>query len=172
MKLNKTLNFTPKRFLWYKAQALESRVCYQRFVCPLFPFADYKIMNIYYKVGKEIFTLPICLRPPGAAGFPRADEGVSKYFSDINNSDSTGFKAHRSIATFIAAAHHQMLISLKKLKEEGRDPSGLRHRWHELMEPNGRALTPTKFRKDFYKKVIAEANDVRVTFIYFWIPNL
>lgn len=110
-----------------------------------------------HQIGETIFTLPICLRRPGGATYPPADEEVYKYFAEFSSSDNDlSLKAHTAIACFLGAAHTTMLKWLIAKKARLPNPADLRASWHKVMEKEvGR-----EERQAFFQEVVQTARKV------------
>ncbi|KAF8343351.1 hypothetical protein F5887DRAFT_1212483 [Amanita rubescens] len=106
------------------------------------------------EVGKQIFTLPICLRQSNDPGYPPGDKSVVKFFSALPGNSDTN--AHTAIACFLAAAHQTMLETLQEAHKKGLNGPHLLRYWHRLMEPTG----PRDRREKFFTKVVEQADSL------------
>ncbi|KAF8331451.1 uncharacterized protein EI90DRAFT_3057981 [Cantharellus anzutake] len=109
------------------------------------------------EVGRQIFTLPICLRRPDNPGYPLSDEPVSTYFGELKTkcgNNSLSISTLSGIADFLAAAHETMVGSLEdivvELGQENYTRAEVLGRWHQKMEGEGQR----DFRVEFYKRVM------------------
>jgi hypothetical protein len=111
------------------------------------------------KVGKTLFTLPICLRDPGGTGYPPSDPEVHRYFGPIMRmKNDLDIWAHVTIASFIAAAHRRMLEELKMAQDNGvHGREALLRNWHNAMEGE----EGDGFRALFFSVVIGDAARLR-----------
>lgn len=97
------------------------------------------------KVGKRVFTLPICLQDPEGTGYPCSDAQVHQYFSPyMTDGNDLDIDVHIRMVSFIAAAHTVMLDELQKLQKmaldgETLDGERLLAKWHDEMEGGGKA---------------------------------
>ena len=99
-----------------------------------------------------IFTLPICLRAPGAPGYPPGDKAVYDYFAGLHHNNDLSVSAHAAIACFLGAAHTTMLNYLRNA-QAGRTPMELLGYWHSVMEES-------EGRADFFEGVVNLAKSV------------
>ena len=60
------------------------------------------------------------------------------------------------IASFLAAAHETMLVSLKDILDEGKSSEEVLGNWHQKMEGDG----IRSFRVEFFKDVMKQAKEV------------
>ncbi|KAF8331025.1 uncharacterized protein EI90DRAFT_2996148 [Cantharellus anzutake] len=110
------------------------------------------------EVGSRIFTLPICLRPPGSLGYPLADRPVYNYFDELKTHNYSSIGAVSGIAGFFAAAHETMLASLEGILGEGNcTRKEVLGRWHQGMEGKG----IRSFRVKFFERVIERAKELQ-----------
>ncbi|KAF8525518.1 hypothetical protein BU17DRAFT_62670 [Hysterangium stoloniferum] len=95
-------------------------------------------LRMLTEAGRQIFTLPICLRQAGAPGYPPSDLEVIKYFAALSKDNNPSVTAHDAIACFLATAYTIMLdwLQITKIQYQFDRPQLLKH-WHELMEPQG-----------------------------------
>ncbi|KAF8327857.1 hypothetical protein F5887DRAFT_924568 [Amanita rubescens] len=111
------------------------------------------------EVGKQMFTLPVCLRKSSDIGYPPGDEPVVKFFSTLSRENDLSPTAHAAIACFLAAAHETMLETLQKAhNERGLNGQQLLEYWHGLIEP----IEARNSRKDFFTKVVERANTLKL----------
>ncbi|KAF8515975.1 hypothetical protein BU17DRAFT_76734 [Hysterangium stoloniferum] len=90
------------------------------------------------ETGRQIFTLPICLRKADDPGYPPSDLEVVKYYATLSKDNDFSRSAHVAFACFLAVAHTTMLEWLQKAQNENKfNGSELLTHWHELMEPQG-----------------------------------
>ncbi|KAF8347980.1 hypothetical protein F5887DRAFT_673723 [Amanita rubescens] len=109
------------------------------------------------EVGKQIFTLPICLRKSTDPGYPPGDKPVVDFFSALPKDNDPSGTAHIAIASFLAAAHQMMLETLQEAHNQGLNGPQLLQYWHELMEPTG----VRDRREAFFTKVVEQAASLR-----------
>jgi hypothetical protein len=120
---------------------------------------DIEVHSVSCQVGEIVFTLPICMRKPVDPGYPRSDRSVWTYFEKVFKGNDLTITGHHAMACFIAAAHGQMLESLKQLRDENQSPldaNGLRKRWHECMEKEEGGA----YRQSFFETVKVKAEKV------------
>jgi hypothetical protein len=102
-----------------------------------------------------VFTLPIWLGFPDSPGYPRPDVSVHEFFSvHLWNGDLFPIDGYIRIASFIAAAHREMLRELKKRRNAGLDGEQLLADWHDAMEGEEEE---DGFRESFFTAVVDEA---------------
>ncbi|KAF8328823.1 uncharacterized protein EI90DRAFT_3063695 [Cantharellus anzutake] len=112
------------------------------------------------EVGRQLFTLPICLRRPGRPGYPLSDALVSDYFRELN-SQCHGLNDSSTLsgaASFLTAAYETMLASLRKiLDEENCTGAEILSRWHQRMEGDDIG----NFRVEFFNVVMNRTKELR-----------
>ncbi|KAF8315078.1 uncharacterized protein EI90DRAFT_3294044 [Cantharellus anzutake] len=110
------------------------------------------------EVGSRIFTLPICLRPPGSLGYPLADGPVCNYFDELKIHNYLSISAVSGIAGFLAAVHETMLALLESILGDGNcTREEVLGRWHQGMEGKG----IRNFRVKFFERVIERAKELQ-----------
>ncbi|KIM77883.1 hypothetical protein PILCRDRAFT_604604 [Piloderma croceum F 1598] len=118
------------------------------------------------EVGKQTFTLPICLRNPNDPGYPPSDAAVYHYFAQLTTDNDMSFTAHSAIASFLAAAHKTMLEWLQEAQRKyDFDGPQLHEWWYNLMEQSVREGE----RHFFFEEVLRKANTVSHWFLTFQI---
>ena len=117
-------------------------------------------------MGKDIFTLPICLRKPGDPGYPLSDDAVVTYFKETPCDNDSSLTVLWAISCFLTAAYTNMLSSLQKLQEQCPDGADLRLLWHRYMEHQDYR----DFRRDFFSGVADDAR--KVNLFYLLVPFL
>jgi hypothetical protein len=111
------------------------------------------------KVGRRVFTLPICLRDPRGTGYPCSDAQVHQYFNPfMRDGNDLDIGVHIRMVSFIAAAHTVMLDELRKFQKTTSDGEELLAKWHGEMEGEGQN---SDFRRLFFDEVILKADNLR-----------
>src|SRR5258707_6529125 len=106
-----------------------------------------------------MFTIPIGIRAPSSSGYPVSDESVSNYFEEVDtqcNENDMSISTVTGIASFLAASHETMLVSLKDILDGGKSSEEVLGIWHQKMEGDGMG----SFRVEFFKDVMKRAKEV------------
>ncbi|TFK71361.1 hypothetical protein BDN72DRAFT_877192 [Pluteus cervinus] len=102
------------------------------------------------EIGREIFTLPMCLRCVDDPGYPSADSEISHFIRCFDKTTDKDIRSHQGLAALFGAAYYNMLLDLKRFRQDGKD---VRQAWYEQMESQNSSPS----REAIYKRVVATA---------------